>query len=182
MRLLLGAVHFGEDHILSLDMLVFLAGASLAQERKTYNDFRPTVYGRGRVVRAKVAAANGTAGHAAVGGPSVKENKLVVLGAGGVGKTSLVVQFLEGFFSTSYKPTVEDYYQHTIQLPGRPAYRETRCDLHQSSGSKKKPHYSDHAKSWTKKGCIQAPGIPSNSSRPRATPRPSKVQECQTTR
>ncbi|UYV84582.1 hypothetical protein LAZ67_X002708 [Cordylochernes scorpioides] len=49
-------------------------------------------------------------------------------------------------------------------------------------GSKKRPHDSDHAKSGTKKGCIQAPGIPSNSSRPRATPRPSKVQECQTTR
>ncbi|UYV65950.1 hypothetical protein LAZ67_3005977 [Cordylochernes scorpioides] len=41
---------------------------------------------------------------------------------------------------------------------------------------------TDYAKSGTKKGCIQAPGIPSNSSRPRATPRPSKVHECQTTR
>ncbi|UYV65949.1 hypothetical protein LAZ67_3005969, partial [Cordylochernes scorpioides] len=49
-------------------------------------------------------------------------------------------------------------------------------------GSKKRPHESDYAKSGTKKGCIQAPGIPSNSSRPRATPRPSKVHECQTTR
>ncbi|XP_023226445.1 ras-related protein Rap-1b-like [Centruroides vittatus] len=47
----------------------------------------------------------------------MRENKLVVLGAGGVGKTSLVVQFLEGFFSNTYKPTVEDYYRHTIQLP-----------------------------------------------------------------
>ncbi|XP_022257047.1 ras-related protein Rap-2a-like [Limulus polyphemus] len=47
----------------------------------------------------------------------MRGNKLVVLGAGGVGKTSLVVQYLEGFFSSSYKPTVEDCYRHTIQMP-----------------------------------------------------------------
>ena len=47
----------------------------------------------------------------------MRENKLVILGAGAVGKTSLVMQFLEGFFSYSYKPTVEDYYRHTLQLP-----------------------------------------------------------------
>ncbi|XP_071544655.1 ras-related protein Rap-2b-like [Panulirus ornatus] len=47
----------------------------------------------------------------------MKENKLVILGAGGVGKTSLVLQFLQGFFSPTYKPTVEDCYSHTLQLP-----------------------------------------------------------------
>ncbi|XP_076040559.1 ras-related protein Rap-1b-like isoform X2 [Oratosquilla oratoria] len=47
----------------------------------------------------------------------MKESKLVILGAGGVGKTSLVLQFLQGFFSTTYKPTVEDCYSHTLQLP-----------------------------------------------------------------
>ncbi|RWS13290.1 hypothetical protein B4U79_02467, partial [Dinothrombium tinctorium] len=44
-------------------------------------------------------------------------HKVVVMGAGGVGKTSLVVQFMEGVFTTQYRPTVEDYYRHTIQLP-----------------------------------------------------------------
>ncbi|XP_022246059.1 ras-related protein Rap-1b-like [Limulus polyphemus] len=47
----------------------------------------------------------------------MREYKLVVLGAGGVGKTSLVVQYLEGFYSSTYKPTVEDYYRHTMQMP-----------------------------------------------------------------
>ncbi|EEC04347.1 conserved hypothetical protein [Ixodes scapularis] len=47
----------------------------------------------------------------------MRENKLVVLGAGGVGKTSLIVQFLEGFFSFTYKPTVEDCYRHSVQTP-----------------------------------------------------------------
>lgn len=49
----------------------------------------------------------------------MRESKFVVLGAGGVGKTSLVVRFLDDVFSSTYKPTVEDCYQHTIQLPGR---------------------------------------------------------------
>ncbi|UYV82852.1 hypothetical protein LAZ67_22001089 [Cordylochernes scorpioides] len=49
-------------------------------------------------------------------------------------------------------------------------------------GSKKRPHDPDHAKSGAKKGYVQAPGMPLNSSRPRATPRPGKVHECQTTR
>ena len=51
--------------------------------------------------------------------PGTKESKLVILGAGGVGKTSLVLQFLQGVFSTTYKPTVEDCYNHTLQLPSK---------------------------------------------------------------
>ncbi|KAG8194831.1 hypothetical protein JTE90_017269 [Oedothorax gibbosus] len=47
----------------------------------------------------------------------MRESKFVVLGAGGVGKTSLVVRFLDNIFNTAYKPTVEDCYQHNIQLP-----------------------------------------------------------------
>ncbi|KAH7960697.1 hypothetical protein HPB49_022353 [Dermacentor silvarum] len=47
----------------------------------------------------------------------VAANKLVVIGAGGVGKTSLIVQFLEGLFHNGYKPTVEDCYRSSIQTP-----------------------------------------------------------------
>lgn len=46
-------------------------------------------------------------------------HRIVVMGGGGVGKTSLVTQFMEGFFLTSYKPTVEDYYRHTVKTPGK---------------------------------------------------------------
>ncbi|UYV67775.1 hypothetical protein LAZ67_5001970, partial [Cordylochernes scorpioides] len=49
-------------------------------------------------------------------------------------------------------------------------------------GSKKRPHDPDHVNSGAKKGCVQAPRIAPNSSRPRATPRASRVHECQTTR
>ncbi|GFU33468.1 uncharacterized protein NPIL_225551 [Nephila pilipes] len=48
---------------------------------------------------------------------STGDNKLVVLGPGGVGKTSLVLQIIEGFFVITYKPTVEDFYRSTIRMP-----------------------------------------------------------------
>ncbi|RWS02873.1 hypothetical protein B4U79_02000 [Dinothrombium tinctorium] len=47
----------------------------------------------------------------------LEAHKVVVMGDGGVGKTSLVTQFMEGYFTSQYKPTVEDYYRHTLQLP-----------------------------------------------------------------
>lgn len=47
----------------------------------------------------------------------IKEShRVVVMGSGGVGKTSIVTQFMQGMFTTTYKPTIEDYYSHNIQL------------------------------------------------------------------
>ena len=45
--------------------------------------------------------------------------RLVVLGSGGVGKTSLILQYLQGKFDDDYQPTVEDCYNHTLKLPGK---------------------------------------------------------------
>ncbi|CAH1255488.1 DIRAS2 [Branchiostoma lanceolatum] len=47
----------------------------------------------------------------------MKQIRLVVLGAGGVGKSSLVSQFMRGVFNTLYEPTVEDCYRHFLHLP-----------------------------------------------------------------
>ena len=46
-------------------------------------------------------------------------NRLVVLGAGGVGKTSLVDRFVNDNFSETYSPTIEDIHRHLVQLPGK---------------------------------------------------------------
>ncbi|ELU16936.1 hypothetical protein CAPTEDRAFT_75737, partial [Capitella teleta] len=43
--------------------------------------------------------------------------RLVVLGAGGVGKTSLVGRHVLGEFIDIYRPTLEDSYRQVVQLP-----------------------------------------------------------------
>ncbi|KAK9479879.1 P-loop containing nucleoside triphosphate hydrolase protein [Lipomyces japonicus] len=48
-----------------------------------------------------------------------REYKIVVLGAGGVGKSALTVQFTQGIFLNSYDPTIEDSYRKPITLDGQ---------------------------------------------------------------
>ena len=45
--------------------------------------------------------------------------RVVVLGSGGVGKSSLVGQFVNGFFPWEYEPTVGDSYKHSVQVTGK---------------------------------------------------------------
>lgn len=53
----------------------------------------------------------------------MRDYKVVVLGAGGVGKSSLTVQFVQGVYIDSYDPTIEDSYRKQIEVDGR------ACDL-----------------------------------------------------
>ncbi|KAK9494067.1 P-loop containing nucleoside triphosphate hydrolase protein [Lipomyces doorenjongii] len=49
----------------------------------------------------------------------MREYKIVVLGAGGVGKSALSVQFSQGVFLDSYDPTIEDSYRKQVDIDGR---------------------------------------------------------------
>ena len=49
----------------------------------------------------------------------MREYKLVVLGSGGVGKSALTVQFVQGIFVERYDPTIEDSYRKSVELDGQ---------------------------------------------------------------
>ena len=46
----------------------------------------------------------------------MKEHKLVVIGAQSVGKSSLILQFVQNEWIPAYSPTIEDNYRKTLQL------------------------------------------------------------------
>jgi len=49
----------------------------------------------------------------------LREYKLVVLGSGGVGKSALTVQFVQGIFVEKYDPTIEDSYRQQVEIDGQ---------------------------------------------------------------
>jgi len=48
-----------------------------------------------------------------------REYNIVVLGAGGVGKSCLTAQFVQNIWIESYDPTIEDSYRKTLEVDGR---------------------------------------------------------------
>jgi len=46
------------------------------------------------------------------------EHKLVVLGAGGVGKSALSIQFVRNIFIQDYNPTIEESYRKQVTIDG----------------------------------------------------------------
>lgn len=44
---------------------------------------------------------------------------MVVLGSGGVGKSALTVQFVQGIFVEKYDPTIEDSYRKQVEVDGQ---------------------------------------------------------------
>jgi len=54
----------------------------------------------------------------------MREYKLVVLGSGGVGKSALTVQFVQGIFVEKYDPTIEDSYRKVVEVDGQQSMLE----------------------------------------------------------
>lgn len=50
-------------------------------------------------------------------GSAPSELKIVLLGADGVGKSALAMQFVQGHFPLAYDPTIEDSYRRALEVP-----------------------------------------------------------------
>ncbi|KAF2858930.1 ras-domain-containing protein [Piedraia hortae CBS 480.64] len=48
-----------------------------------------------------------------------RDYRIAVIGSGGVGKSCLTAQFVQGIFIESYDPTIEDSYRKAIDIDGR---------------------------------------------------------------
>mmetsp|Transcript_54130 Transcript_54130/g.86634 ORF Transcript_54130/g.86634 Transcript_54130/m.86634 type:complete len:195 (-) Transcript_54130:235-819(-) len=59
-----------------------------------------------------------------MGDESADKYKIVVLGSGAVGKSSLTVRYVTGDFLDEYDPTIEDYYRKLVEVDGDPAYMD----------------------------------------------------------
>ena len=49
---------------------------------------------------------------------SIREYKIVVLGSGAVGKSSITVRYVQGLFLDVYDPTIEDSYRKQVEIEG----------------------------------------------------------------
>ncbi|KDN42723.1 putative RSR1-GTP-binding protein [Tilletiaria anomala UBC 951] len=49
----------------------------------------------------------------------MKETRIVVMGAGGVGKSALTLQFVKNIFVQTYDPTIEETYQKLMSIDGQ---------------------------------------------------------------
>lgn len=49
-----------------------------------------------------------------------KEYKVVVMGSGGVGKSSITLQLVQNIFTEKYDPTIEDSYRKSLYEPSNP--------------------------------------------------------------
>lgn len=68
-----------------------------------------------------------------------REYKLVILGSGGVGKSSICTQFVMNQFIDQYDPTIEDSYRKQVVVKGIPQQKKTK----KSSGGKTSAKMTD---------------------------------------
>ena len=62
--------------------------------------------------------------------PEQLQCKLIILGDGAVGKTSVALRFTEDYFATQYKQTIGlDFFMKRMILPGAPANNMGSCRM-----------------------------------------------------
>lgn len=67
--------------------------------------------------------------------------KLVVVGAGGVGKSALTIQLIKNYFEPIYDPTIEDAYKKQVIIDGEICHLDILDTAGQEEYSVMKEHY-----------------------------------------
>merc|ERR1740123_543730 len=76
---------------------------------------------------------------------TIGEQKIVVLGAGGVGKSALTIRLVTDNFLDEYDPTIEDSYQKKVQIDNR----HTLLDILDTAGQEE---FSSMQDQWMREG------------------------------
>lgn len=67
--------------------------------------------------------------------------KLVIVGAGGVGKSALTIQLIKNYFEPFYDPTIEDSYKKQVIVDGEVCHLDILDTAGQEEYSVMKEHY-----------------------------------------
>ncbi|XP_066424942.1 GTP-binding protein Rit2 [Molothrus aeneus] len=70
----------------------------------------------------KMELENAMIGSSSTSSASSREYKVVMLGAGGVGKSAMTMQFISHRFPDYHDPTIEDAYKTQVRIDDEPAY------------------------------------------------------------
>lgn len=79
----------------------------------------------------------------------VWEEKIVVLGAGGVGKSALTIRLINGNWLGEYDPTIEDSYRKKVKIPYQGSERTTLIDILDTAGQEEFNAMQDQ---WMREG------------------------------
>lgn len=82
-------------------------------------------------------------------GVKVWEEKIVVLGAGGVGKSALTIRLINGNWLGEYDPTIEDSYRKKVKIPYNGTERTTLIDILDTAGQEEFNAMQDQ---WMREG------------------------------
>nr|CAD7441668.1 unnamed protein product [Timema bartmani] len=91
-------------------------------DNKQRGPFLPTLWatsGRMRLAEVEKPSPNDNGKVGEIIFKIMREYKIVVLGSGGVGKSALTVQFVQGIFVEKYDPTIEDSYRKQVEVDGQ---------------------------------------------------------------
>ena len=71
----------------------------------------------------------------------MNEYKVIIVGAGGVGKSAITVQFIQNYFIIDYDPTIEDSYRKQVKIDNKVCFLDILDTAGQEEYTAMRDHY-----------------------------------------